>query len=149
MLRKRVGPPSTNRTGGREECLAVQEQWRVPQRQGWSLQNGLVSMWREGGSGGERFTVAQRGIYYCAFQIEEMEISLPNIHYLNIDMSKMGLINKEEVRTFKIFKAHLPSSPLSLIPLYKLRMIQSPTKTIKSRSSWFGNIYSHHRLESS
>lgn len=36
-----------------------------------------------------------------------MEISLPNIHYFNIDMSKMGLINKEEVRTLKIFKAHL------------------------------------------
>ncbi|EAW73244.1 hCG1775168 [Homo sapiens] len=30
--------------------------------------------------------------------IEDMEISLPNIHYFNIDMSKMGLINKEEVR---------------------------------------------------
>uniref|UniRef100_A0A5F9C8S0 Uricase n=1 Tax=Oryctolagus cuniculus TaxID=9986 RepID=A0A5F9C8S0_RABIT len=30
-------------------------------------------------------------------QIEDMEISLPNIHYFNIDMSKMGLINKEEV----------------------------------------------------
>ncbi|ELK06290.1 Uricase [Pteropus alecto] len=30
-------------------------------------------------------------------EIEEMEISLPNIHYFNIDMSKMGLINKEEV----------------------------------------------------
>uniref|UniRef100_A0A8D1J7A0 Uricase n=1 Tax=Sus scrofa TaxID=9823 RepID=A0A8D1J7A0_PIG len=30
-------------------------------------------------------------------EIEDMEISLPNIHYLNIDMSKMGLINKEEV----------------------------------------------------
>uniref|UniRef100_A0A2R9C9V7 Uricase n=1 Tax=Pan paniscus TaxID=9597 RepID=A0A2R9C9V7_PANPA len=29
--------------------------------------------------------------------IEDMEISLPNIHYFNIDMSKMGLINKEEV----------------------------------------------------
>ncbi|KAI4549380.1 hypothetical protein MG293_001710 [Ovis ammon polii] len=29
-------------------------------------------------------------------QIEDMEISLPNIHYFNIDMSKMGLINKEE-----------------------------------------------------
>lgn len=43
-----------------------------------------------------------------------MEISLPNIHYFNIDMSKMGLINKEEVRTLKIFKAHLISSPLPL-----------------------------------
>ncbi|XP_019269522.1 uricase isoform X2 [Panthera pardus] len=30
-------------------------------------------------------------------EIEDMEISLPNIHYFNIDMSKMGLINKEEV----------------------------------------------------
>ncbi|XP_031506217.1 uricase isoform X3 [Papio anubis] len=29
-------------------------------------------------------------------EIEDMEISLPNIHYFNIDMSKMGLINKEE-----------------------------------------------------
>jgi hypothetical protein len=37
-------------------------------------------------------------IYYFGFQIEDMEISLPNIHYFNIDMSKMGLINKEEVR---------------------------------------------------
>nr|KAF6378815.1 hypothetical protein mMyoMyo1_009716 [Myotis myotis] len=31
------------------------------------------------------------------FQIEDMEISLPNIHYFNIDMSKMGLVNKDEV----------------------------------------------------
>ncbi|XP_058394376.1 uricase [Diceros bicornis minor] len=30
-------------------------------------------------------------------EIEDIEISLPNIHYFNIDMSKMGLINKEEV----------------------------------------------------
>uniref|UniRef100_G3TX84 Uricase n=1 Tax=Loxodonta africana TaxID=9785 RepID=G3TX84_LOXAF len=30
-------------------------------------------------------------------EIEDMETSLPNIHYFNIDMSKMGLINKEEV----------------------------------------------------
>uniref|UniRef100_A0A2K6T0L5 Uricase n=1 Tax=Saimiri boliviensis boliviensis TaxID=39432 RepID=A0A2K6T0L5_SAIBB len=30
-------------------------------------------------------------------EIDDMEISLPNIHYFNIDMSKMGLINKEEV----------------------------------------------------
>uniref|UniRef100_A0A8C5K5Y1 Uricase n=1 Tax=Jaculus jaculus TaxID=51337 RepID=A0A8C5K5Y1_JACJA len=30
-------------------------------------------------------------------EIEDMEISLPNIHYFNIDMSKMGLINKDEV----------------------------------------------------
>ncbi|XP_059771428.1 uricase [Balaenoptera ricei] len=30
-------------------------------------------------------------------EIETMEISLPNIHYFNIDMSKMGLINREEV----------------------------------------------------
>uniref|UniRef100_A0A7N4V2K8 Uricase n=1 Tax=Sarcophilus harrisii TaxID=9305 RepID=A0A7N4V2K8_SARHA len=30
-------------------------------------------------------------------EIEDMEISLPNIHYFTIDMSKMGLINKDEV----------------------------------------------------
>ncbi|KAM9688348.1 LOW QUALITY PROTEIN: uricase-like [Trichechus inunguis] len=30
-------------------------------------------------------------------EIEDMEISLPNIHYFNTDMSKVGLINKEEV----------------------------------------------------
>lgn len=30
-------------------------------------------------------------------EIADMEISLPNIHYFNIDMSKMGLINKQEV----------------------------------------------------
>ncbi|KAM5257327.1 uricase [Ctenodactylus gundi] len=30
-------------------------------------------------------------------EIEDMEISLPNIHYFNIDMSKMGLVNKDEV----------------------------------------------------
>lgn len=59
-------------------------------------------------------TVAQRDVYYCGFQIEDMEISLPNIHYFNIDMSKMGLINKDEVRTLKIFIAHLPSLPPSL-----------------------------------
>nr|XP_020844349.1 uricase-like isoform X3 [Phascolarctos cinereus] len=29
-------------------------------------------------------------------EIEDMEISLPNIHYFTIDMSKMGLINKDE-----------------------------------------------------
>ena len=45
-----------------------------------------------------RFLVFQCNTYYCEFQIEDMEISLPNIHYFNIDMSKMGLINKEEVR---------------------------------------------------
>ena len=46
----------------------------------------------------DRFPVFQCDTYYCGFQIEDMEISLPNIHYFNIDMSKMGLINKEEVR---------------------------------------------------
>uniref|UniRef100_A0A2I3GWA0 Uricase n=1 Tax=Nomascus leucogenys TaxID=61853 RepID=A0A2I3GWA0_NOMLE len=30
-------------------------------------------------------------------EIEDTKSSLPNIHYFNIDMSKMGLINKEEV----------------------------------------------------
>ncbi|XP_072830219.1 uricase isoform X1 [Vicugna pacos] len=30
-------------------------------------------------------------------EIEDVELSLPNIHYVEIDMSKMGLINKEEV----------------------------------------------------
>lgn len=46
----------------------------------------------------ERLTVARYDAYSCGFQIEDIEISLPNIHYVNIDMSKMGLINKEEVR---------------------------------------------------
>uniref|UniRef100_A0A2K6EWA4 Uricase n=1 Tax=Propithecus coquereli TaxID=379532 RepID=A0A2K6EWA4_PROCO len=35
--------------------------------------------------------------WFSNLSIEDMEISLPNIHYFNIDMSKMGLINKEEV----------------------------------------------------
>lgn len=48
----------------------------------------------------ERLSSAKCNICYCGFQIEDMEISLPNIHYFNIDMSKMGLINKEEVREF-------------------------------------------------
>lgn len=30
-------------------------------------------------------------------EIEDMEISLPNIHYFTIDMSKFGLVNKDEV----------------------------------------------------
>lgn len=30
-----------------------------------------------------------------------MEISFSNIYYFNIDMFKMGLINKEEVRDFR------------------------------------------------
>ncbi|XP_008569847.1 PREDICTED: uricase [Galeopterus variegatus] len=30
-------------------------------------------------------------------EIEDMEVSLPNIHYFNINMSKLGLINKQEV----------------------------------------------------
>lgn len=47
---------------------------------------------------GERVTVAQCDPHYFGFQIEDMEISLPNMHYLNIDMSNMGLVNKEEVR---------------------------------------------------
>lgn len=63
-----------------------------------------------------------------------MEISLPNIHYFNIDMSKMGLINKEEVRTFKIFKAHLLSSP----SLYKLGMITNQPKFFRVGAVAFG-----------
>ncbi|XP_028919868.1 uricase-like [Ornithorhynchus anatinus] len=30
-------------------------------------------------------------------EIDDMEISLPNIHYFTIDMTKMGLINKDQV----------------------------------------------------
>ena len=51
-----------------------------------------------GRSNRDRFTVSACNAYCCGFQIETMEISLPNIHYFNIDMSKMGLINREEVR---------------------------------------------------
>lgn len=41
-----------------------------------------------------------------------MEISLPNIHYFNIDMSKMGLINKEEVRELLKYLKHIsPALP--------------------------------------
>lgn len=83
-------------------------------------------------------TVAQGDVYYGGFQIEDMEISLPNIHYFNIDMSKMGLVNKDEVRTLKIFKAHLPSPR----PPYKLGLIMSPTKTLESHCLW--SIYSCH-----
>lgn len=32
------------------------------------------------------------------FQIEEIEIVMPNQHYFTIDMTKMGLNNKDEVR---------------------------------------------------
>lgn len=67
-----------------------------------------VGWWGKGLSGRET-PVAQCDVCYCGFQIEDMEISLPNIHYFNIDMSKMGLINKDEVRTLKTFIAHLPS----------------------------------------
>lgn len=80
----------------------------------WNLSNGLVGRWGKGTGGGwvDRSTVAQGDVYYGGFQIEDMEISLPNIHYFNIDMSKMGLVNKDEVRTLKIFRAHLPSRHL-------------------------------------
>lgn len=66
----------------------------------------------------ERISSAQCNPCCCEFQIEDMEISLPNIHYFNIDMSKMGLINKEEVRDFKnsesTFLPHLPSVSSSI-----------------------------------
>lgn len=32
------------------------------------------------------------------FQIEEIEIVMPNQHYFTLDMTKMGLTNKDEVR---------------------------------------------------
>lgn len=74
-----------------------------------------------------------RDVFYYGFQIEDIEISLPNIHYFNIDMSKMGLINKDEVRTLKIFKGCLLSSPT---PLYKLGVLTSLTKTLKTCCLW-------------
>lgn len=55
-----------------------------------------------------------------------MEISLPNIHYFNIDMSKMGLINKEEVRELlkNLKNISLPCPPFN--PLCKLGVVQLP-----------------------
>lgn len=66
--------------------------------QSWSQE--VVGM-DELDGGRERVSGAQINPCCCGFQIEDMEISLPNIHYFNIDMSKMGLINKEEVRDFR------------------------------------------------
>lgn len=79
---------------------SVEEGREKPQRQRQSLSNGLVDGWDGERSEREGFTVVHCDAYCCAFQIEDMEISLPNIHYFNIDMSKMGLINKDEVREF-------------------------------------------------
>ena len=31
------------------------------------------------------------------FQVEEIEIVMPNVHYITIDMTKIGLVNKDEV----------------------------------------------------
>lgn len=73
------------------------------------------SGWVDGGR--ERLSSARLNPCCCGFQIEDMEISLPNIHYFNIDMSKMGLINKEEVRDFQNIEStvlpHLPPVSLS------------------------------------
>lgn len=30
-------------------------------------------------------------------KVEEIEIVMPNKHYFNIDMTKMGIVNKDEV----------------------------------------------------
>lgn len=66
--------------------------------------------------GRERLSSAKHNICSCGFQIEEIEISLPNIHYFNIDMSKMGLINKEEVRGLSKHQKHISaSSPFSFL----------------------------------
>lgn len=66
--------------------------------------------------GRESLSSAKHNICPCGFQIEEMEISLPNIHYFNIDMSKMGLINKEEVRGLSKHRRHISaSSPFSFL----------------------------------
>lgn len=31
------------------------------------------------------------------FQVDEIEVVMPNQHYVTIDMTKMGLVNKDEV----------------------------------------------------
>lgn len=31
------------------------------------------------------------------FQVDEIEVVMPNQHYFTIDMTKMGLVNKDEV----------------------------------------------------
>lgn len=44
---------------------------------------------------------------YCVFKIEEIEIVMPNQHYFTIDMTKMGLSNKDEVSSIKIMSNFL------------------------------------------
>ena len=39
----------------------------------------------------------QTQLIQLSFQVEEMEVIMPNQHYFTIDMTKMGLSNKDEV----------------------------------------------------
>lgn len=102
------------RKTSRGTVIGSREAWgNTLKTQSWSQE--VVKM-GEVDAGRERLSSAKCNICYCGFQIEDMEISLPNIHYFNIDMSKMGLINKEEVREFLKHWKHISApSPFSFL----------------------------------
>ncbi|XP_007480673.1 uricase-like [Monodelphis domestica] len=97
----------------KDRCFATQVycKWRYNQFRNVNFQtvwNGVRSIILEKFAGpfdkGEYSPSVQKTLYDIQVlslsqipEIEDMEISLPNIHYFTIDMSKMGLINKDEV----------------------------------------------------
>lgn len=46
---------------------------------------------------GQSIICVTSNITSIVFQVEEIEIVMPNQHYFTIDMTKMGLVNKDEV----------------------------------------------------
>ncbi|XP_072504968.1 uricase isoform X2 [Notamacropus eugenii] len=97
----------------KDRCFATQVycKWRYSQFQNVDFQavwNGVRDIILEKFAGpydkGQYSPSVQKTLYDIQVfslskipEIEDMEISLPNIHYFTIDMSKMGLINKDEV----------------------------------------------------
>ena len=62
-----------------------------------------------------------RQLNTLVFQVEEIEIVMPNQHYFTIDMTKMGLSNKDEVScynlSFKVFNREIIWLLTSFFPL--------------------------------
>lgn len=76
------------------------------QKQSWSLDSGM-NAWREtwlffnmnlhNSSDPVKLTWKFSPINKFIFQVDEIEVVMPNQHYFTIDMTKMGLVNKDEV----------------------------------------------------
>lgn len=78
------------------------------------------------------------GCKYSVFQVDEIEVVMPNQHYFTIDMTKMGLSNKDEVSSvmtvnlssFLVMKFHETCLLTCILPSQVLLPLDNPSGNI-------------------